>query len=86
MPIGHGIDMIEAWVNIGTLRSISHHVQCLNSQQLYIIELEEDIMVLMPRSHIHGMDAGISHGYNPASFVAIRIGPQLSVLHTRNYT
>ena len=28
-------------VNIGTLRSISHHVQCLNSQQLfyYIISL-----------------------------------------------
>ena len=30
-----------ASVNIGTLRSISHHVQCLNSQQLfyYIISL-----------------------------------------------
>ena len=27
----------------------------------------------------------ISHGCNPASFVAIRIGPSLSVLH-RNHT
>ena len=27
----------------------------------------------------------ISHGYNPASFVAIRIGPYLSVLHPYSY-
>ena len=27
--------IISASVNIGTLRSISHHVQCLNSQQLF---------------------------------------------------
>ena len=47
--------------------------------------LNLNIYQTMPRSHIHGMDAGISHGYNPASFVAIRFGPQLSVLHPLSY-
>ena len=27
--------MMLAEVNIGTFRSISHHIQCLNSQQLF---------------------------------------------------
>ena len=37
------IDRGSASVNIGILRSISHHVQCLNSQQLfyYIISLSK---------------------------------------------
>ena len=35
------LTIVSAEVNIGILRSISHHVQCLNSQQLfyYIISL-----------------------------------------------
>ena len=41
-PENTDIDRGEAEVNIGSLRSISHHVQCLNSQQLfyYIIHLK----------------------------------------------
>ena len=40
-PESTNIDRGGAEVNIGILRSISHHVQCLNSQQLfyYIISL-----------------------------------------------
>ena len=34
-------DLDSASVNIGTLRSISHQVQCLNSQQLYNIECQK---------------------------------------------
>ena len=36
-PVSTYIDLGTASVNIGTLRSISYHVQCLNSQQLYNI-------------------------------------------------
>ena len=41
-PENTDIDRGEAEVNIGILRSISHHVQCLNSQQLfyYIIHIK----------------------------------------------
>ena len=40
-PESTNIDRGGAEVNIGILRLISHHVQCLNSQQLfyYIISL-----------------------------------------------
>ena len=34
-PESTNIDRGGAEVNIGILRSISHHVQCLNSQQLF---------------------------------------------------
>ena len=42
-PESTNIDRGGAEVNIGILRSISHHVQCLNSQQLfyYIISLSK---------------------------------------------
>ena len=42
-PENTNIDWGGAEVNIGILRSISHHVQCLNSQQLfyYIISLSK---------------------------------------------
>ena len=42
-PGSTNIDRGGAEVNIGILRSISHHVQCLNSQQLfyYIISLNK---------------------------------------------
>ena len=42
-PESTNIDRGGAEVNIGILRSISHHVQCLNSQQLfyYIISLNK---------------------------------------------
>ena len=42
-PESTNIDRGGADVNIGILRSISHHVQCLNSQQLfyYIISLSK---------------------------------------------
>ena len=33
------------------------------------------IVTLMPRSHNHGLDTGYSHGYDPASSVAILISP-----------
>ena len=34
-PENTNIDLGEAEVNIGFLWSISHHIQCLNSQQLF---------------------------------------------------
>ena len=42
-PAPQMIDRGAAEVNIGILRSISHHVQCLNSQQLfyYMISLNK---------------------------------------------
>ena len=42
-PESTNIDRGGAEVNIGILRSISHHVQCLSSQQLfyYIISLNK---------------------------------------------
>ena len=42
-PESTNIDRGRAEVNIGILRSISYHVQCLNSQQLlyYIISLNK---------------------------------------------
>ena len=42
-PESTNIDRGETEVNIGTLRPTSHHVQCLNSQQLfyYIISLNK---------------------------------------------
>ena len=42
-PESTNIDQGGAKVNIGILRSISYHVQCLNSQQLfyYIISLNK---------------------------------------------
>ena len=42
-PESTNIDRGGAKVNIGVLRSTSHHVQCLNSQQLfyYIISLNK---------------------------------------------
>ena len=43
-PESTNIDRGGAEVDIGILRSISHHVQCLNSQQLfyYIISLNKN--------------------------------------------
>ena len=42
-PESTNIDRSGAEVNIGIRRSISHHIQCLNSQQLfyYIISLSK---------------------------------------------
>ena len=40
-PENTNIDLGEAEVNIGILRSISHHVQCLNSQQLFYYTISQ---------------------------------------------
>ena len=37
-PESTNINLVSAWVNIGTLSSTSHHIRCLNSPYLYNVK------------------------------------------------
>ena len=65
-PESTNIDQGGAEVNIGILRSISHHVQCLNSQQLfyYIISLSKK----KQQQQQQNLDYGLCLGQSSISF------------------